>query len=49
MRLQNALNLNISEDISSELVEFFEQQAVVGVGGGSSSHNANNDLITYDD
>jgi len=45
----NSLNLNIPEDISSELVEFFEQQAAVGIGGGLGGHNANNDLITYDD
>ncbi|CFQ59768.1 hypothetical protein ACILPN_05625 [Yersinia wautersii] len=45
----NTLNLNVSDDVSAELVDFFEQQASVGVGGGSSSHNSNNDLITYDD
>ncbi|MCI4239266.1 hypothetical protein [Dickeya dianthicola] len=45
----NMLNLAISEDISAELKEFFEQQASVGVGGPSTGHNANNDLITYDD
>ncbi|MGX5024820.1 hypothetical protein ACWKXN_19790 [Enterobacter sp. UPMP2060] len=45
----NMLNLAISEDISAELKEFFEQQASVGIGGPSTGHNANNDLITYDD
>lgn len=45
----SVLNLNISEDISADLKEFFEQQASIDVGGGMSGHNANNDLITYED
>ncbi|MEQ5055721.1 hypothetical protein ABN154_28630 [Klebsiella michiganensis] len=44
-----AMNLEISEDISEDLKEFFEQQASIDVGGGGIGHNANNDLITYDD
>lgn len=44
-----ALNLNISEETSEDLKAFFERQASVDVGGGMSGHNANNDLITYED
>lgn len=43
------LNLCISEEISDDLKAFFEKQAATDIGGTSTGHNANNNLITYDD
>lgn len=44
-----SLNLNVTEELSTDLKEFFENQASVGNGGASTGHNSNNDLITYED
>ncbi|QWZ75353.1 hypothetical protein [Enterobacter roggenkampii] len=44
-----ALNLSISEEVSAELKEFFEQQASMGNTGPSAGHKANYQLITYND
>lgn len=43
------LNLNINEELSEDLAAFFEKQAPECCGASSTSHNSNNDLITYDD
>ncbi|MFA0057901.1 hypothetical protein [Vibrio echinoideorum] len=44
----NALNLNISEELTSELREFLENDATTAAGCAFNAHDSNNQLITYD-
>jgi len=43
-----ALNLNISEELTSELQAFLANDATTAAGCAFNAHDSNNTLITYD-
>jgi hypothetical protein len=42
------LNLNISDELASELQEFLTNDATTAAGCAFNAHDSNNQLITYD-